>query len=300
MSTTNINLLKRQSRCTLNRIRRSTIDNYNIIDIFKNDNGFHNDYKIIKTFYEKNKKAVYLAKSKVNGGKYIIKVRSSSISNKNELEVYNILKNNTNENTVKYVKFTDKGLYYYFVYEYFPGINLAEYLNKHGTRLSITDVIKIFSQIVKAVNFLHNNNIIHCDLKLENIIIDKDGYIKITDFDLSRICQNELLVDSLVGTLQYIAPESYDIQVYSKKSDIWCLGIIFHMLLTMDLPYESSVSVNIIDEAVCRRNQYKHPNLDKVKEKLDKSLLNTLKSMLSFEDYKRLSAEEILVNLKKD
>uniref|UniRef100_A0A3B1JC95 non-specific serine/threonine protein kinase n=1 Tax=Astyanax mexicanus TaxID=7994 RepID=A0A3B1JC95_ASTMX len=92
-----------------------------------------------------------------------------------------------------------------------------------------------FSQIVSALNYMHEQDIVHRDLKCDNILVTADGNVKIADFGLSRVTKG--LCNSMVGTLWYVSPEVIREKKYdAKKSDVWSLGIVLYALVTGELP----------------------------------------------------------------
>jgi len=84
---------------------------------------------------------------------------------------------------------------------------------------------------------LHANNIIYCDLKLENVLIDEDGYPRLTDFEM---CRHGGQVDSegYRGTINYIAPDLFANDLVDKAMDIWALGVCIYILINGENPYE--------------------------------------------------------------
>ena len=159
----------------------------------------------------------------------------------------------------------------------------------------------IMVQIINAVSFLHENNILHCDMKLENIIINDELNIKIIDFDLSIVCDNDegYISNTIFGTLQYIAPESYDLCIYSKKTDIWQIGIILYILITNKFPHDTN-EITIINSYsnLCRQNLFKHIDLSIPKHIISKkkycsSLYKLLEHMLNFNDKCRYDIKQI-------
>lgn len=256
------------------------------------------EYEIIKTLSERERKGTYIIKHLKSNKKYILKIKEN---NNNDKNIYNILKNVNCKNIVKLISFVNKKEeeYYYCIYEYIEGCNLLEYINKNK-ELSEEDLKNIFIQIVDGLDVLHNNCILHCDLKLENIIVNKDKLIKIIDFDLSIVCDNcdGFITNSIFGTLQYIAPESYDLCIYSKKTDIWQLGIILYILITNKYPHDNTLSQVNSYSNLCRINLFKHINLDISKESIIKknynpNLYNLLKKLLEFDEKNRFNINQI-------
>ena len=94
-------------------------------------------------------------------------------------------------------------------------------------------------QLVEAIKYLHANKIVHRDLKPENILLAKAGEdkIKISDFGLSRIVGEQSLIQSMVGTPQYLAPEVLSAPEYNKSVDIWSLGVVLFVMLSGAQPF---------------------------------------------------------------
>lgn len=311
-----INLLKYSTSNASNETASmsSTSDNISISNntachVFKEDLILDNIYKIIKPVHEKEYecKAIYLVRAIHDQSKYILKVKSyeyrSNTNNiNNELKVFNLLKkhiNNYNKNVIEPHNYKIvEGNYYYYVYKYFDGVDLSKYMKNHSkNKLSESAILKIFIQIVDGLRFLHSLNIVHSDLKLENVIINKYKQIKIIDFDLSNICfeVEGFIADCVCGTINYISPESYDLCVYSKKSDIWSLGVILYIMLSGKYPNPSTISFSESFNSMYRRNEFKHIKFDyeELEKKYDDRVIKLLKQMLSFEDYKRDDTDTI-------
>lgn len=133
---------------------------------------------------------------------------------------------------------TEKKLY--FVLEYCPGGELFT-LIQNKSKLSEADTRFYACQIVLALDSLHRKNIIYRDLKPENVLLDKDGYIKFTDFGLSKLNVMENDVKSICGTPEYLAPEVVAMKQYGKGVDWWTLGcIIFEMITGLPPFYKNN------------------------------------------------------------
>jgi serine/threonine protein kinase len=274
------------------------IDNNTVREIFKTTK-YGKKYNIIKIIYEKLDKATYIIKSNKTHSKYILKIRHNSYNNQFEHDICLILKQNRHKNIIKYVDYQIIGEYYFFVYEYFDGMHLHDYLRKNPI-LDEYDIRNICKQIADGVAYLHSHNIIHCDLKLDNIIINDNNDIKIIDFDLSIICNKEdgYISDNIFGTMQYIAPESYDLCIYSKKTDIWQFGIILYILITNQFPYQNELTLINSYSNLCRQNLFKHIDFSIPKQIIfdkgyDILLYELLEKMLSFTDSNRYTVAEI-------
>ena len=94
-------------------------------------------------------------------------------------------------------------------------------------------------QIVLALGFLHSKMVAHRDLKPENVLIDADGYIKVTDFGLAKIIEPEAQTNSYCGTLEYMAPEILQDKGHSFQVDWWALGILTYEMIVGFTPYST-------------------------------------------------------------
>jgi len=305
----NIDLFKKNESAQLNVIEyvpKNTQTNCEIC-IFQNideikhifiNTKYGKKYTITKTIYEKHNKGAYIIRSNMTDIKHILKIRHISFSNTFEKDIYLILKNDTHKNVIKSKHFYQHEDFYYFIYEYIDGMNLCEYIKKKN--LSENEIKNICLQITNGLDFLHSHNIIHCDLKLDNLIINNLGELKIIDFDLSLICNNEdgYIANNIFGTMQYIAPESYDLCIYSKKTDIWQFGIILYILITNHFPHQNEITMVNSFSNLCRQNVFKHIDLNIPKKKIlkkgfDESLFILLEKMLYFSDANRYDISHI-------
>ncbi|CAD8206332.1 unnamed protein product [Paramecium pentaurelia] len=128
------------------------------------------------------------------------------------------------------------------VMEYLNGGSL---LNQANSKLSEGDAKSYSKQIVDAIAYCHENNIVHCDLKLENIMLTAPNSkeIKIIDFGVSSYAGQQILTDSVVGTLSYLAPEVLSSQQYKciqPSQDVWAVGCIIYGLVFGRLPFDGS------------------------------------------------------------
>src|SRR5690625_5668914 len=121
----------------------------------------------------------------------------------------------------------------YMVMEYVDGMTLKEYVQQHGP-IDVSEAIRIMKQITSAIAHAHENNIIHRDIKPQNIMIDTYGNIKVTDFGIAMALSNTALTqtNSILGSVHYLSPEQARGGMATRKSDIYSLGIVFYDLLT--------------------------------------------------------------------
>lgn len=259
---------------------------------------FKQKYFIVRKIYDMHRKGVFIIKDILTCKKYIMKIRLKEIDNHHELQVYNRLKNSPEcDHIIKPLHYFDCGKYYYFLYDYYESENLLVFMKNN--KLKKSEIRQIFHQILSGVKFIHSLDIIHCDLKLDNVLISPNKKVKIIDFDLSRICKGEIVADCVFGTPQYIAPESYDLCIYSKKSDIWALGIILYALITTKFPYHTGSQLENTHSNLCRRNKFKHPDFGEIDDQinnleLDERMGELLRGMLRFRDYERVNVGKLL------
>lgn len=140
---------------------------------------------------------------------------------------------------------TDHGLPY-MVMEYVDGPNLKEYIRKNAP-LDLHEVIRIMDQILSAVALAHKHNVIHRDLKPQNILMDKRGNIKIADFGIAVALNQSSITqtNSVMGSVHYMSPEQTRGGMVTKQSDIYSLGIILYELITGTVPFNGDTPVAI-------------------------------------------------------
>jgi serine/threonine protein kinase len=127
----------------------------------------------------------------------------------------------------------------FFVLEFCPGGELFFHLSKRG-RFDEEISRFYFSEVLLGLEYLHSKNIIYRDLKLENILLDVNGHVRLTDFGVSKLTQTESKnneLKSVVGTKEYFSPEMIKREGHGKPYDFYCLGCVLYIMLTGSLPY---------------------------------------------------------------
>ena len=109
-----------------------------------------------------------------------------------------------------------------------------------GRKMKEKSALHYFYQILQGLNYLHTNNIIHRDIKPQNILIDSDNNCKIADFGFARYDKNESLLNTICGSPLYMAPEIIKKQKYSINADVWSVGVILYQMLTASQPFNCS------------------------------------------------------------
>lgn len=135
----------------------------------------------------------------------------------------------------------------YIVMELIDGITLKEYLGKKGY-LNFKETLFLTEQIIRALNHAHNRNIIHQDIKPHNIILLRDGTIKVADFGIAKILGNNetQVINQTMGSVHYISPEAARGGNINKTSDIYSLGVVMYEMLTGRLPFDGDNVVSIV------------------------------------------------------
>ena len=203
-------------------------------------------YDLIKIIGEGGFGKVYYAKNKFSHTEVSIKTINKSknenlmldnLTIKNEIEV---LKSLSHPNIMKIYEFYSNEESYFLVNEY---IKYGELSNKIKQTFSELQISVIIFQILKGLSYIHSHNIIHRDIKLENIMIsdienilingkiEQFYWIKIIDFGIAKFTSSNKKEKGMTGTLYYMAPEVIK-QNYDYKCDIWSVGVILYILLT--------------------------------------------------------------------
>lgn len=132
----------------------------------------------------------------------------------------------------------------YIVMELVEGITLKEYIEKKG-RLAVREATSIAIQVSMGLEAAHRNNIVHRDVKPQNIIISTDGKVKVTDFGIARAASSNTISSNVMGSVHYSSPEQARGGYSDYKSDIYSLGITMYEMLTGHVPFDGDTTVAI-------------------------------------------------------
>lgn len=133
---------------------------------------------------------------------------------------------------------------YYIVMELVEGITLKKYIEKKG-RLGIREAVSIAIQVAQGIEAAHKHHIIHRDIKPQNIIISKEGKVKVTDFGIARAASSNTINSSVMGSVHYISPEQARGGYSDEKSDIYSFGITFFEMITGRVPFQGDTTVAV-------------------------------------------------------
>lgn len=137
----------------------------------------------------------------------------------------------------------EKGIYY-IVMELVDGITLKKYIEKKS-RLTVKEAVSIAIQVAMGLEAAHNNHIIHRDIKPQNIIISKDGKVKMTDFGIAKAASSNTITSNVMGSVHYTSPEQARGGYSDAKSDIYSLGVTLFEMLTGRVPFNGDTTVAI-------------------------------------------------------
>lgn len=203
-------------------------------------------YELGKTLGEGNFGKVKLARDTDCGQFFAVKILEKNkivdLNNtdqiKREISTLKLLKH---PNVVRLYEVLASKTKIYMVLEYVNGGELFDKISSKG-KLTEAHGRKMFQQLIDGVSYCHNKGVFHRDLKLENVLVDAKGNIKITDFNLSALpqhCRADGLLHTTCGSPNYVAPEILANRGYDgAKSDIWSCGVILYVILTGYLPFD--------------------------------------------------------------
>ena len=189
-------------------------------------------YKEIGLLGEDEKTAMKLVRNE-EGNTLLCKRIDSSL-----LPIYRKLINVEHENIVTVYGITKDEYGILVVMEYFPSKTLEEKMLENGI-FSIRDMKSVILQIAKGVSTIHDFGIVHRDLSANNILIDKSGRVKITDFGIARMYDKDKNADTrILGTHGYAAPEQFGFIQTDRKADVYAIGVLMNVMLSGKMPNE--------------------------------------------------------------
>ena len=133
---------------------------------------------------------------------------------------------------------------HYIVMELVQGITLKHYIERKGT-LDIREVLNISVQVASGMGAAHANRIIHRDIKPQNVIMSRDGKVKVTDFGIAKAADSTTITTNAAGSVHYISPEQARGGYSDEKSDIYSLGITMYEMVTGRVPYDGENNVSV-------------------------------------------------------
>nr|GLL28399.1 serine/threonine-protein kinase STY46-like isoform X2 [Ipomoea trifida] len=152
-------------------------------------------------------------------------------------EVY-IMRKVRHKNVVQFIGACTKPQNLCIVTEYMSGGSVYDYLHKQKGSFKLPDLLKVGIDVAKGMNYLHQNNIIHRDLKAANLLMDENEVVKVADFGVARVKAQSGIMTAETGTYRWMAPEVIEHKPYDQRADVFSFGIVLWELLTGKLPYE--------------------------------------------------------------
>ncbi|KAG6421588.1 hypothetical protein SASPL_118145 [Salvia splendens] len=124
------------------------------------------------------------------------------------------------------------------VTDYMSGGSVYDYLHKQRGTFKLPALLKVAIDVSKGMNYLHQNNIIHRDLKAANLLMDENEVVKVADFGVARVKSQSGVMTAETGTYRWMAPEVIEHKPYDHKADVFSFGVVLWELLTGKIPYE--------------------------------------------------------------
>jgi len=252
-------------------------------------------FRIIKSLGKGSYGEVKLGINKIDEKKYAIKIYPKKIlcepQKKGIIEnEIKILQQLNNINIMKLYEVIHTPILLYLIMEYIDGISLLEIIKKENNHyLEEKRALKIFIQIVKAIDYCQSKNICHRDIKLENILILNDGTIKLIDFGFAVKSNKKTYQTLLCGSPSYMAPEIVKREKYiAQYSDIWSLGVLLYSMLYGRFPFQGKTQKELFDNI--KNCEFEFPNDINTNE----NTINLIKRILVVNPNQRPSLKEIL------
>ena len=235
-------------------------------------------YEIVKSIGEGGMANVYLAQDSILDRKVAVKVLRGDLSADDKFirrfqrEAQSV-SNLSHQNIVEVYDVGEEDGNHYIVMEYIDGKTLKQLLKKRET-LTLTEVIDIMTQLTDGIAHAHESYIIHRDIKPQNIMIEDNGLIKITDFGIAMALNATQLTqtNSVMGSVHYLPPEQASGKGATIKSDIYSLGILMYELLTGSVPFKGDNAVEI----ALKHMKDKIPSIRKQNPAIPQSVENIL------------------------
>ncbi|KAK7279851.1 hypothetical protein RJT34_24910 [Clitoria ternatea] len=150
-----------------------------------------------------------------------------------------ILRQVHHKNVVRFIGACTKCPHLCIITEYMPGGSLYDYLHKNRNVLELSQLLKFAIDVCKGMEYLHQKNIIHRDLKTANLLMDTHNVVKVADFGVARFLSQGGVMTAETGTYRWMAPEVINHQPYDQKADVFSFSIVLWELVTAKVPYDT-------------------------------------------------------------
>ncbi len=186
----------------------------------------------------------------------------------------------------------------YIVMELIDGMTLKQYMQKRGTPLNWREALHFITQILRALSHAHSRGIIHRDIKPQNILVLRDGSVKVTDFGIAQLANaaQSTLTQEALGSVHYISPEQAKGSHVDGRSDLYSAGVVLYEMLTGRLPFEGETPVFVAIQhinSIPIAPRELNPEIPEALEAI------TMKAMAPNLNQRYASADEMLADLKE-
>ena len=244
-------------------------------------------YEILKSVGFGGMAEVYLAKDVLLDRKIAVKVlRKKFLDSKSQLEQFKREARSAarliHPSIVTIYDVCDEGDISYILMEYVEGVSLKAFEEQNG-RMDPGLAVALTAQLASALDHADKHNMIHCDIKPQNIVLTESMVPKIVDFGISRIVSNETMAftASVVGSVHYLSPEQAQGLAVTAQSDIYSLGIVFYEMLTGKVPFDGNNAVSVarkqVEEQAPPLKTYWPDAPDALQKIIDKALAKNCK-----------------------
>ena len=251
-----------------------------------------NNYRVIRTLGNGGFGEAILVERISDGVKFVIKKILIGNSNPDGLagarKEVEVLRTFDSPFIVKYIEsFEDDGVLY-IVMEYADGGDLSMMLNERRSHLQEDEVMHYFIQIVLALKYLHDKNILHRDIKGQNIFLCRDGTVKLGDFGIAKALDStNQLAQTVIGTTFYMAPDVLKGSGYNSKADIWSLGCVLYELCALSRPFDANSLPELLMSIITGRYA-------PIPSQFSTNVRDLIDGMLQLNPEERLSVDQII------
>jgi serine/threonine protein kinase len=276
-------------------ISKSSTSFFNSLDnkgIYKEETFDLNEWKVFKTpigegsFSEVFR--AYNAETKKLVAIKAVRLNKKDLANRVQFEV-DIMKRLDHNNIVKLYDVIITPAKVYLILEYCSGGTLEKYIEDKA-KLTERQIHHYFSHLSEALKYLRSKNVLHRDIKPHNLLINEDNELKVSDFGLSTLLDNDKLTDTVCGSPIYMAPEVIKSNIYGVKSDLWSIGIILYQLIYLKHPYTFKSMYELIG-AVGGGQIVQYPKCD-----VSSACLDLLRGLLVVDSNKRMCWGEFFMH----
>jgi len=275
-----------------------------------NKNDFTKDYIIGKGGFSKIWKVQYKQNNKIFAMKEISKVKALIKKSINSIRMERAILKDIHYNFISnlYFSFQDKD-FLYLIIDYYPGGDLRFYLEQN-IQFNEKQIKFFVANIVLSLRYLRLNNILHRDIKPDNLVFDKKGYLNLTDFGISKKVKNNKIIKDKSGTPGYLSPEVLTGKNQTFSSDYFSLGIIIYELIFLERPFKGKtkqeLAENILDNEInltkdqLPNNFINSPNADNLVDFINKLLKRKKEKRLGHKDINEIINHQWLKDINWD